>query len=271
MAGPTSGEPGRRARPANLICEQVALRYDGATGRWGLVGVTSLGVRNEKGKQMSTTWRDALRHVATALARRRRAAEGEDPELSDESGFTLIELMVVLVIMGILMAIAIPTFLGVTSTANDTSTQSNLANIVTSAKAIYAKTDAYPKTLTLAKALAADEPEFHYLNTGTTAALTASTKQTEIAVKSTATATSNKFVAVAYMTKTKECWVAANTATTGQVHYGYIAPTDTTTHDVTPATGCKVTTLTAATAGKSTTTKATWGTGNKWPSAPTGH
>ncbi len=34
-----------------------------------------------------------------------------------EGGFTLIELMVVLLIIAILLAIAIPTFLGVTSSA----------------------------------------------------------------------------------------------------------------------------------------------------------
>ena len=47
------------------------------------------------------------------------------------SGFTLIELMVVLLIIAILLAIAIPTFLGVTSSANDRATQSNLTNALT--------------------------------------------------------------------------------------------------------------------------------------------
>jgi prepilin-type N-terminal cleavage/methylation domain-containing protein len=54
-----------------------------------------------------------------------------------EAGFTLIELMVVLLIIAILLAIAIPTFLGVTSSANDRAAQSNLTNGLTEATAQY--------------------------------------------------------------------------------------------------------------------------------------
>jgi type IV pilus assembly protein PilA len=208
---------------------------------------------------MATKWSGALARVATAI-RRRQSVVGEIPELADESGFTLIELMVVLVIMGILMAIAIPTFLGVTSTANDTSTQSNLSNVITSAKAIYAKADSYPPTKTMAKDLQKDEPEFKFV-TGTIAlpssvnALTSSAKQNTIAVLTGATA-GTKFVAVAYMTKTDECWVAEDTAQTG-VRYGLLTPTS----------GTEVT----ATACKPTATTITWSTTNGWPAAPAGH
>ena len=201
---------------------------------------------------MSTTWSDALRRVATALGRRRRIAEGEDPELSDESGFTLIELMVVLVIMGILMAIAIPTFLGVTSTANDTSTQSNLANVVTAAKAIYAKTGSYPDSAKMVTALGKDEPEFGFKTTATTAAHT-------ISVLTGTTTTGTFFAAADYMTKTYVCWVAVDTAQKG-IKYGYITATA-----GTKSTTCSASGLTY------TSTSVTWGTGNKWPSAPTGH
>jgi type IV pilus assembly protein PilA len=64
----------------------------------------------------------------------RRAAEFE-LEGSADAGFTLIELMVVLLILAILLAIAIPTFLGVTGGANDRAAQSNLNTSLTTAKA----------------------------------------------------------------------------------------------------------------------------------------
>jgi type IV pilus assembly protein PilA len=55
---------------------------------------------------------------------------------SDEDGFTLIELMVVVMIIAILMAIAIPTFLGAQTKAKDRAAQSDLRNALTAAKVI---------------------------------------------------------------------------------------------------------------------------------------
>ena len=54
----------------------------------------------------------------------------------DEEGFTLIELMVVVLIIAILIAIAIPTFLGAQNRARDRGAQSNLRNGITAAKTI---------------------------------------------------------------------------------------------------------------------------------------
>lgn len=65
--------------------------------------------------------------------------------LADEkdSGFTLIELMVVVLIIAILIGIAIPTFLGVRRSAQDRAAQSSLRNALTNAKAVYADTQDY--------------------------------------------------------------------------------------------------------------------------------
>ena len=58
-------------------------------------------------------------------------------EMKDQDGFTLIELMVVVLIIAILIAIAIPTFLGLRTRAQNRSAQSDLRNGLTAAKAFY--------------------------------------------------------------------------------------------------------------------------------------
>jgi type IV pilus assembly protein PilA len=54
----------------------------------------------------------------------------------EDEGFTLIELMVVVLIIAILLAIAIPTFLGAQDRARDRGAQSDLRNALTAAKTI---------------------------------------------------------------------------------------------------------------------------------------
>jgi type IV pilus assembly protein PilA len=60
-----------------------------------------------------------------------------------EEGFTLIELMVVVLIIAILIAIAIPTFLGARQRANDRAAQSSLRNALTAAKTSFTDTSDY--------------------------------------------------------------------------------------------------------------------------------
>ncbi|MGI9647669.1 MAG: prepilin-type N-terminal cleavage/methylation domain-containing protein [Acidimicrobiia bacterium] len=54
-----------------------------------------------------------------------------------DRGFTLVELMIVVLIVAILIAIAIPTFLGQRKEAEDSAAKSNLRNALTTEKALY--------------------------------------------------------------------------------------------------------------------------------------
>jgi type IV pilus assembly protein PilA len=86
----------------------------------------------------------------------------------DESGFTLIELMVVVLIIAILIAIAIPTFLGAQNKAKDRAAQSSLRNALTSAKTLYTDSSDY-NTATPA-ALQGVEPSLSFCVAGSAVA-----------------------------------------------------------------------------------------------------
>lgn len=65
----------------------------------------------------------------------------------DESGFTLIELLVVLIIIGILLAIAVPSYLGFRDKAQQTAAASNVREAIPSAEAYYGDNGNYNFTL----------------------------------------------------------------------------------------------------------------------------
>ena len=143
-------------------------------------------------------------------------------EAGEDAGFTLIELMVVLLILAILLAIAIPTFLGVTKSANDRATQSNLNTALVNAKAAFqSQGQSYTSsTVTtpalLASALQSAEPSLTF-TTGSIAA-TANT----VGTISVYVAPNGTGVILAGQAKgTNNCWYIMDNA---QTESGAAAP-----------------------------------------------
>jgi type IV pilus assembly protein PilA len=72
-----------------------------------------------------------------ARLRRRRLHPG------GEEGFTLVELIVVVVILGVLVTIAVPTFLGARNRAQDSAAKASIRTAFTAGRIIFSTTDSY--------------------------------------------------------------------------------------------------------------------------------
>jgi type IV pilus assembly protein PilA len=127
-----------------------------------------------------------------------------------EGGFTLIELMVVVLIIAILIAIAIPTFLGARTRAQDRAAQSSLRNALTAAKTIYTDTQDYTG-VTQAK-LTSSEPSLTFK-----ASTAASTGQNDVSFKAVDSST---FVA-AVLSASDTCFYIKDSVASGSTGTSY--------------------------------------------------
>jgi len=66
-----------------------------------------------------------------------------------EKGFTLVELMIVIIILAVLTGIAIPSYMALRNRARESATEAEMKNIATALELYMADIEKYPATLTI--------------------------------------------------------------------------------------------------------------------------
>jgi type IV pilus assembly protein PilA len=173
----------------------------------------------------------------------------------DEQGFTLIELMVVVLIIAILLAIAIPTFLSARNSANSRSAQSDLRNATTAEQSYFTNNQVFGDQTVMPGI----ESSLHWV-AGTVAATTTvpNTISDLVGTVPTGTGQTNAVVVLQAQGKDNKCYNvilsndSANSYTGYQVQNGVCAA---------PALPAALATPTAGSASATGAVAGTWYTG----------